>query len=320
MKIRVFAGVILTLAVTLSIIAVPQVEAASNSWVAKAPHPEQEIYGHAQVAAGGVIYTIGGPGQFPSYASGDTYAYYKDTDSWLKRAPMPTPRLDLDAAVVESSPAVIFAVGGTPEEDVYTAANEAYYPETNTWVEKAPMHVARTAMAAVTVNGVVYAIGGVASLPIGFTGVNEAYYPATDSWVFKRPMPTPRAMFMVAVVNGVIYAIGGSDGHNSLSVVEAYYPHTNSWVRKRSMPLRVREAATAVVENVVFVFGGYIDSTGDTPTTQAYYYRTNSWVNKSPMPSPRYAMRAAVVDNVAYVIGGIHMGYSTNVNEAYYYR
>lgn len=337
MKTRVLAGVMLTLAVTLSVVAFPQVEAASNSWVTKAPHPLPGIEDHAVVVAGGVLYTIGGWDGSDEVA--EAYAYYPATNSWLMRAPMPTARAELAAAVVSSSPAVIYAVGGRDTLGNVMTTNEAYYPDTNAWVTRAPMRVPRIYPAAAMVNGIVYVIGGSEryespSIPIGpVVSTNEAYYPSTNSWVFKRPMPTPRGGLMVAVVRNVIYAIGGYDnGGDPLNVVEAYYPQTNSWVRKKSLPIAVMEAAVAVVEDVIFIFGGeaYVPIiTGGisnnlflSDLTQAYYYRTNSWVQKAPMPTARREMAAGVINGVAYVVGGTTAPglASFNVNEAYYYR
>lgn len=76
----------------------------------------------------------------------------------------------------------------------------------NSWVSKAPMHVARSYIGVGVVNGKIYAIGGATqhgsspnSLSGGFVGTNEEYDPASDTWTYKSAMPTPRHYFATAV-------------------------------------------------------------------------------------------------------------------------
>ena len=62
----------------------------------------------------------------------------------------------------------------------------------NSWVPKAPMQQARANLGVATVNGKIYAIGGIAlkyqdnsrreSVDVA---TNEEYDPATDTWTFK---------------------------------------------------------------------------------------------------------------------------------------
>lgn len=308
-------------AIASSLCTFPTAEAASNSWVAKAQHPLPGIEAHAVAVIDGVLYTIGGLNG--TDVINDTYAYYPATNSWLTRAPMPDARMDAAAAVVSSSPATIYVIGG---DDItrfpaIPPTTMAYIPATNSWLLRAPMNVVRASLAAATVNGVIYAIGG--HTPEGELSTNEAYHPSTDSWVLKRPMPTPRHGLVAIAVNNVIYAIGGCDEYdNPLTVVEAYYYWTNSWVRKKSLPRPAGRAAAATVENVIFLFGGLGEGVGPQNSNQAYFYRTNSWVLKAPMPTPRFRMGAGAIDNAIYVVGGTDTWSAAtyNVNEAYYYR
>ena len=75
----------------------------------------------------------------------------------------------------------------------------------------APMITARQQLAAATVSGTIYALGGYN--PVfqgGDLKVNEAYDPSTNSWSTKAPMPSARAYFAAAATsNGEIWAMGG---------------------------------------------------------------------------------------------------------------
>jgi N-acetylneuraminic acid mutarotase len=85
--------------------------------------------------------------------------------------------------------------------------------QAGTWVEKAPMPTNRATLAAATVNGVIYAIGGY-NLAGGFTlmNANEAYDPATNTWATRAPMPTARYAIAAAASGGVVYVAGGNNG------------------------------------------------------------------------------------------------------------
>src|SRR4029077_10805469 len=113
----------------------------------------------------------------------------------------------------------------------------AYNPATGHWTVKSPMPTGRIAFAAVTVNGIIYAIGGEITANNGNQeiGTVEAYNPATDSWTTKAPMPTPRLALGAGVINGIIYAVGGTTERgfestgNALATVEAYDPVADKW-------------------------------------------------------------------------------------------
>lgn len=87
----------------------------------------------------------------------------------------------------------------------------------NSWVSKAPMHIARSDLGIATVNGKIYAFGG--NTENGYipnnegndynakgwiTNINEEYNPITDTWAFKTPMSTQRYEFAIASYQGKI--------------------------------------------------------------------------------------------------------------------
>src|SRR6266576_1225796 len=79
------------------------------------------------------------------------------------------------------------------------------------WTTKASMLTPRSSLSSGVVNGILYAVGGIAA-STAIVATNEAYDPATDTWTTKAPMPTARAGLAVGVVNGIVYAIGGENG------------------------------------------------------------------------------------------------------------
>jgi len=123
-------------------------------------------------------------------------------------------------------------------------------PVENSWVSKAPMHVARSDLRVAVVNGKIYAIGG--NTQNGVVGVNEVYDPATDTWTMKTPMPTPRVYFASAVYQNKIYCIGGiPDSANAI-----YDPSTDNWTTKAPMPIPVYAHMSAVIDHKIYILAG----------------------------------------------------------------
>ena len=153
-------------------------------------------------------------------------AYDPATDTWTKKADMPTARALLSTSEVNGK---IYAIGGeTPHHGTALSAVEEYDPTTDRWTEKANMPTPRPYLSTSEVNGKIYAIGGVAqgALREPALSVVEAYDPATDTWTKEADMPTPRSNLSASAVNGKIYAIGGETRHDGLKVstVEEYDP------------------------------------------------------------------------------------------------
>ncbi|MEE8104181.1 MAG: kelch repeat-containing protein, partial [Planctomycetota bacterium] len=68
------------------------------------------------------------------------------------------------------------------------------------WEPKAPMPTARFSVGFGTVNGRIYAVGGLGGNPHANIGAVERYDPATDSWATGlAPMPTARRDFGFSV-------------------------------------------------------------------------------------------------------------------------
>lgn len=197
------------------------------------------------------------------------------------------------------------------------------------WVAKAGMPTARSALTTAVVNGIIYAIGGsnvhANSLNPHLAAV-EAYDPTTNTWAAKAAMPGARSSLSSAVVNGVIYVFGGDDGiaptpgantFKPVTTVQSYDPATNAWTTRASMTIARERFAIAESNGIIYIMGGLIpDGSGfvtNTPTTHAYTVSTNTWTTRASMPTSRSFLTATALNGVIYAIGG----QSTKVVEAY---
>jgi N-acetylneuraminic acid mutarotase len=193
---------------------------------------------------------------------------------------------------------------------------EAYDPVAAKWSELAPMPKWRDDVAAGSVNGIVYVIGG--SDFGGYSARLDAYDPASNSWSPRTPMRDPRDGPTVAVANGILYVMGGGDSAALAyangrpytppltSVMEAYDPSTDSWTTKAPLPEPLNLAGAGVVNGILYLIGG-LSLTGDSASASVYAYdpSSNTWTKKAPMPTARYGLDVGVVNGILYAVGGI---------------
>jgi len=213
---------------------IEEYDPATDKWTTKTDMPTPR-WGLSASVVNDKIYAIGGCLRYPWPGVGVPTAtveeYNPETDTWTKKADMPTtPRWYCPASVVNGK---IYVVGGTSNDQGNKfSIVEEYDPVTDTWTRKTDMPTARWALNSSASGGRIYAFGGPLQL-IGTRTVEE-YNPETDTWRKVADMPTGRYMFTASEVNGKIYVIGGVIGilnlnwnlpeWKGLSIVEEYTP------------------------------------------------------------------------------------------------
>ena len=147
--------------------------AAEDTWTKKADMPTARV-GPSTCVVDGRIYAIGGvvcsldgscehPIGAPAVSTVEEYDPASDT--WTKKADMPTARKAPGTSVVDGK---IYAIGGATGAEAppvdpmgfILSTVEVYDPATDTWTMKADMPTARTFLSTSVVNGKIYAIGG----------------------------------------------------------------------------------------------------------------------------------------------------------------
>ena len=201
----------------------------------------------AAVAVNEKIYCLGEFNGDPRFFVFDT-----STNDWTTATPMPTPRRDAAAAVVNGK---IYLVGGQSPFDFQPLDSvEAYDPSTNTWSSAAPLPTARVGLKAVALNGNVYAVGG-RGINGALVGTLDAYNPGTNGWTTVSAVPTPRFWMDATVADGKIYLTGGFL-NGVTDIVEMYDSSSNSWSTVAPMLTARYGHGAAEANGLVYVFGG----------------------------------------------------------------
>ncbi|MGH8256460.1 MAG: Kelch repeat-containing protein [Steroidobacteraceae bacterium] len=195
---------------------------------------------------------------------------------------------------------------------------------------------------AVTVDGIVYVLGGLDTrnesgyLPMGAVW---AFDPRSGTWTHEKRMPVPTHHFAITVYKHRIYIFGGfvaappgAPGWLPVTTSWEYDPRTDSW-RKLAPAPQARGAGAAVTwKGKMYYLGGATSARGakspilrftgqsdrSVGTLESYDPSTNAWTTLSSMPTARNHFGAAVVDGRIYAIGGrlgsVFIVRSTNTN------
>ena len=198
----------------------------TNTWERKQDMsmPRRQ-FGIGVVAA--KIYAIGGENFFDfekPQRLDQMEVYDPVSDTWAKRADLPSRRDEVKVAVVQDTIYIIGGFGWPPFGlGAVLATIEAYQPKTNRWREKSDMPNPKTDFSTVVVDDKIYLIGGYSIALERFDGylkTVEVYDPETERWDESPPMPTKNSPFGAEAVNGKIYILGSEreNGERSLDV------------------------------------------------------------------------------------------------------
>ena len=179
---------------------------------------------------GGKIYAIGG-----NIHPGDrkpedprrvdlVEAYDPATDTWAKRADMPTRRKGVKASVIRDT---LYAIGGSGwpqawDGGPFLGTIEVYEPRINRWTKRPDVPNPRIVFFSVVIDEKIYLIGGLRAGDRHRAPV-EVYDPATERWRVISAWSTIRSPFGVVAVNGNVYIFGGKTEDLELSpIVEVF--------------------------------------------------------------------------------------------------
>ena len=177
------------------------------------------------------------------------------------------------------------------------------------WQELPSMSVPRAGIAAVTLEGKIYAIGG--SQGPGFTyDLVERYDPALEQWTTVAPLNHARAFAAAASANGNIFVFGGRlDPSTPIEAVEMYDPEIDAWEDVSILPLP-KEGLTAVYcQDEIWVIGGYSAAAGYSGNVDVFDPLNLTFSQPYPSINPMRAGHAAASNgDEIRILGGVYFG------------
>lgn len=255
---------------------------ASNTWTFRASMPTPR-YNFAIVAYQDKIYCIGGyianvSSRGGTMRTGVNEVYDPATNTWETKTPMPTPRSDLQANLVDGK---IYLIGGfltnmtSPSFYSTTSLNEMYDPEKDIWTQKTPSPQMVYDYALAALDEKIYVFCG--SYDKGRTTDTQIYDAQTDTWSTGSSAPTYFMHGSAVATVGVfapsrIYvfnkpATNMASGPVPVYSTQIYDPLTDNWVTGADMPTEREYFGAVNVNDTIYVIGG-----------QTYYYpNQESW-------------------------------------------
>lgn len=280
-----------------------------DCWTSLAPADPRS--GGEVTVAQGRLYFIGGDIRFP-VSAGEVQMYDAASNSWSRKADMPTHRISFGAATING---IIYVAGGQTGYDPLGTL-EAYDPATDRWTAKAPMPTPRKFVGVFDLGGLLYVVGGIESNSETSRAV-EVYDPANNSWTIKNPLPIDGYGMAVVAARGTIYLLGGQAGAGDYTSRVLEYDRTSdSWTQKKFMPVATGGSpGAASLGDLIYFIGGATD--GYTSQNLAYDPRNDTWSNRASMPTARGGPGVVGLGKLIYVVGGSTASGPTGVLEAY---
>ncbi|GAB1609959.1 kelch-like protein 9 [Argonauta hians] len=203
----------------------------------------------------------------------------------------------------------MYVCGGTCNNDHNFNASPRCFrfdPRFETWTEITKLLEPRKDFVLVTVDKVLYAIGGKDKNNISAT--MECYTAQTNQWSHKAAMSMGVYGHAGDVLRGIIYVCGGQTTTGCVNNVFCYDPSANSW-EDRSRMLRPRcNHILACVKDKFYAIGGNVEDSHGLASpidlVESYNPKTDQWTTVEISISIRKA-GAFVQNDKIYITGGV---------------
>jgi outer membrane protein assembly factor BamB len=237
------------------------------------PSLPMALYNHAGALQNGHAFILGGQNGAGVYSTVYSAAQQAGgtLGSWSTTTAMPQPLYD---HAVASANGDIYVVGGFNASNV---AQSTVYMATQTngtlgaWTTQTPLPIAEGEIAALTVNGYLYVVGG----HTGSSGVGESTVYAAPigsngtlgAWSSLTSLPQARWDLGIAAAGGYLWAFGGYN-NSAIATATVYRAAINTggtigtWLAMTPLPSGVGEFTVSTAQNYFFAAGGKVGASG----------------------------------------------------------
>ena len=227
-----------------------------------------------------------------------------NTEEWQHTTPMNTARDSMGYVLLPDGRFMVTGGKSIDKKGVlisYIKECEIYDPETEQWIEIAPMHEERVNHTATLLNdGNILVVGG-GKEDGPYSKTVELYDIRRDIWILLEPMSVGRALHTATkLLDGRVLIVGGRGKKTS---TEIYDPRNKKWSSSGDTEYpRAEHSAIRLPDGSILITGGL----GQLAQVELYSSRANSWSTISQLSTGRYRHNSTVLDDgTAIVIGGI---------------
>ena len=181
------------------------------------------------------------------------------------------------------------------------------------WVEVNGLPIERYAMVAGSLNGELYAAGGLGN-GYPYTRTNNYRFDGS-AWTQVAGMPVPLGESGYGVLGGMLYAVGGQAGTAYYSTNVLRFNGT-SWVAAPALPVAASGVAVSILGTNLYTIGS---STNFNSGTNVYRFSGTAWTAVAALPAPRSGMAAATLGTNIYAMGGYGTAYGEYCTNVYRY-
>ena len=218
------------------------------------------------------------------------------------------PLLAVTASLCGVLSACYDAASSGPSAPNAGATTDAVVALVNNWTTGSSLSPWRMGMAAGSVGGKIYVVGGRSRSSTALSRV-DVYDVASNSWSSARPLPARRWIPNGAsMINGKLYVSGGLDPDGTpTKTLFVYDPSTDRWTRKADLPQPSCGGAQGVISGRLYVYTGCYakDFAG---VFFRYDPSTNGWVKRPAPPVDHSSGAGGVVDGRFHLVAGFAPG------------
>lgn len=218
---------------------------------------------------------------------------------WVGRAPMPTVRLEMAAAVMDGQ---VVVIGGMDPDGRALTTVETHDPATDTWSAGPEHPVAIHHPMAAVLDGVLYVAGGYGE---GSAATRRVHRLGQDGWEAVARLPLARAAGTMVALGGQVLLAGGVDLEGTVArEMLAYDPVADAWSVLDGPPTPREHLGGAVVDGRFVTVGGRVGRE-HLDTVEAWDPATRTWETLPSMPTARAGLGVtATCDGGLVAIGG----------------